>query len=81
MSNNRQHILASLLVATLVLSLATIALTTDDAQARWNKKTPNGIKGADANGVDSNTGQGGDGGEGGDGTSGGSLTCDRTGCR
>ena len=37
MSNNRQHILASLLVATLVLSLATIALTTDDTQAKIKK--------------------------------------------
>jgi hypothetical protein len=37
MSNNRQHILASLLVATLVLSLATIALTTDDTQAKFKK--------------------------------------------
>jgi hypothetical protein len=73
--------MASLVVATLVLSLATVALTTDDAQAGWNKKrTPNGQPGTDANGADSNTGNGGNGGIGGDGTSGGDLTCEKTGC-
>jgi hypothetical protein len=40
MSNNRQQILAALVAVTLVLSLATIALTTDDAMAgqKKNKK-------------------------------------------